>query len=412
MVNKKSIIFLALLFLIISSLSAQIEGFFVERRFVQRLSWSGDDYASQYEIIIEKWEEGFYNQVQQIYSTAYQIDISLSPGLYRYRVIPYDFLNRPGRGTEWIEFEVLTAMLPELNSYRTELDLSEIDDNDLLDDFVLLINGNYISPGAEIFLRAFGGEIIAPSSVQILQNGQIARLIFYGPYELPEYFEIIVRNPGGFQSNMLVRIHIPLLHEGSTIDMLLLQQLLAAMLGENVEDEVEEEEEEAVPKERVYRYRGTAWYFSAAYTPLLSLFDNQSFTPEIPTTLSGMTFGLGFIHTRERGFFGWGLNGSVSSFAFSDFQTNVFNTNLAFQLYLPKRTTALRYQIGLGTPLSSNYAGSYQEIPFRCFNTGLSLFWFAGKHFYTETGMEIIYWVFEDKNAGTLRPLVGFGWRF
>ena len=89
-----------------ASLWAQSSGYYMELRFVQRLTWVGDEYASRYEVIIEKEEDGKYKRVLQEFTTAFFIEVSLSHGKYRYQVIPYDFFDLPVPATEWMDFEV------------------------------------------------------------------------------------------------------------------------------------------------------------------------------------------------------------------------------------------------------------------------------------------------------------------
>jgi hypothetical protein len=101
-----------------ASLWAQSSGYYMELRFVQRLTWVGDEYAMRYEVIIEKEEDGKYNRVQQEFTTAFFIEVSLSPGKYRYQVIPYDFLDLPVPVTEWMDFEVQRGIRrEELDNY-------------------------------------------------------------------------------------------------------------------------------------------------------------------------------------------------------------------------------------------------------------------------------------------------------
>jgi hypothetical protein len=92
-------------------LGAQNSGYFHdsmsgETRFIQRLTWSEDEYARLYEVIIEKEEEGEYRGLFQEFTTALFIQVSLLPGKYRCRVITHDFLNRPGPVPEWKYIEV------------------------------------------------------------------------------------------------------------------------------------------------------------------------------------------------------------------------------------------------------------------------------------------------------------------
>jgi hypothetical protein len=81
-----------------------------ENRFSQRLTWTEDEYARRYEVIIEKEEEGGYRELFQEFTTELFIQVSLLPGKYRCRVITHDYLNRPGPVPGWKYIEVLAGL--------------------------------------------------------------------------------------------------------------------------------------------------------------------------------------------------------------------------------------------------------------------------------------------------------------
>jgi len=95
-----------------SSLWAQDPG--VETR-VMRLSWTKDDYALRYEVLIEKEEDGVYRNVHREFTQDFSVEIPLPEGNYRCSVIPYDLLDRPGQRSEWISMEVHVLLKPELS---------------------------------------------------------------------------------------------------------------------------------------------------------------------------------------------------------------------------------------------------------------------------------------------------------
>ncbi|MCL2233291.1 MAG: hypothetical protein FWB99_09465, partial [Treponema sp.] len=102
----------AVLFLfLVSALPAQ------ERIFRQRLSWTGDGNVLRYEVIIEREEGGGFREASRTFREEPYIYVSLSPGRYRYRVIPHDFLNRPGTGSAWMYFEIRAALDPQLSGF-------------------------------------------------------------------------------------------------------------------------------------------------------------------------------------------------------------------------------------------------------------------------------------------------------
>jgi len=80
---------------------------------VIRLSWTKDDYALRYEVIVEKEENGVYRSVHREFTQGFSVEIPLPEGNYRCSVIPYDFLNRPGTRSEWTTMEVRASHDPE-----------------------------------------------------------------------------------------------------------------------------------------------------------------------------------------------------------------------------------------------------------------------------------------------------------
>ncbi len=109
--RRKNILFCIMLFscLSIHSIYAQSSGSYLETRYIQRLVWTGDEYVTKYEVVIEQEENGIFIFVQNEFTEAEFIEISLPPGNYRFRVIPYDFRDLPEPGTEWKVFTILPA---------------------------------------------------------------------------------------------------------------------------------------------------------------------------------------------------------------------------------------------------------------------------------------------------------------
>ena len=103
----KLIIFAALIFPT-PFLRAQVKGNIsdTEPHFIRRLSWNEDSYALRYEVIIEKEEEGKYLVFLREFTSDSSLEVSFPPGQYRCRVIPYDYLEKPGEGSRWMSFEV------------------------------------------------------------------------------------------------------------------------------------------------------------------------------------------------------------------------------------------------------------------------------------------------------------------
>jgi len=76
-------------------------------RLRQRFTWSGGEYALRYEVVFERIENGVNIFHLREFTENRFVEVTLRPGQYRFRVIPYDLLNRPAQGTEWRYIEVL-----------------------------------------------------------------------------------------------------------------------------------------------------------------------------------------------------------------------------------------------------------------------------------------------------------------
>jgi hypothetical protein len=78
-----------------------------------RLPWTGDRNALHYEVVIEKEENGRYQELHREYTENSFLIVSLFPGDYRFSVIPYNLLNRPVGRTEWMPFRIPAAPTSE-----------------------------------------------------------------------------------------------------------------------------------------------------------------------------------------------------------------------------------------------------------------------------------------------------------
>ena len=76
-----------------------------------RLLWNQDEYAFYYEVKIETTEDAEQPKEMQVITSQSMVEVLLKPGKYRCQVIPYDFLEKPGTGSRWIDFEVRRAVI-------------------------------------------------------------------------------------------------------------------------------------------------------------------------------------------------------------------------------------------------------------------------------------------------------------
>jgi hypothetical protein len=103
----KLTLFTALIFFSLASLWAQNRRYITEQRFIQRLVWIGDEYAFRYEVVIERNEGQGYREYKREFTASSALVISLPLGNYRYRVIPYDYLDQASEASDWVILDVV-----------------------------------------------------------------------------------------------------------------------------------------------------------------------------------------------------------------------------------------------------------------------------------------------------------------
>ena len=294
-----------------------------EPRFVQRLTWVGDGYATRYEVIIERDENGKYRRALQEFTTNFFIEVSLSPGKYRFQVIPYDFFNHPVPVNEWMNFEIQRAIInPEEPEDRVEVQQAALNPEE-------------------------------PESKVEVQQAAL------NPEEPESKDEITVPNP---------------------------------------------EPKKATKKQNPFDiYLGLAWL------PSVTIYGgNESSDKNLSPYGAGLRLA---IFSAKQNLFKFGIEGS-SAWHLSPGDPPVHSLSFDFNVvarYL-RGKAGLNFRMGVGVSLYINaspasvanqYAGHA--------NFGISVLWLPLKHLYLEAGMEYVQ---SFGNSGSLRPLIGLGFRF
>jgi len=370
--NKLKRLMLTALFLCgLSAVQAQTANYFLDPdsetpRFIQRLTWSGGTYALHCEIIIEKEEESeFVNFLSKTTNSNY-LDISLPPGNYRFRVIPYDILGKPSEGSQWKDFKVYNAVKPEI--YKPEEELEYYNDNQ---GSKFEFSGKNFEPDAQVYFVNSKGEHIIPSEIIRSEDGSSLRVVFDKNQLVDGEYEVIIVNPGGLETSL------------GGIDY------------------------------KTYREKfGLMHYFASV-----------SFMPSFQSYGEGFSSGGFLFHINGRaGIISCifsnnyiGMEFTVSKFfKFSqDNQWDGFTTgfNMLFINWLPGRNASVNYRIGIGfdmEPMDLNYV-----------NLGVSFLYRIFQNFSIEGGVnfsnvlnERIDGVIKPSNAGDLQPWVGVTFLF
>lgn len=91
-------------------------------QFSQRIEWRTDGNALSFTVEVQK-ANGTPVLTEETEKTF--LELSLSPGTYRYRVTAFDFLGRKSSESAWTSFEVLKASQPEIKRVQTEVEAAE-----------------------------------------------------------------------------------------------------------------------------------------------------------------------------------------------------------------------------------------------------------------------------------------------
>ncbi|MDR3019873.1 MAG: hypothetical protein LBU66_03095 [Treponema sp.] len=156
----------------------------------QRISWTGSDFALRYQVVIEREVKRRFQSALVEYTDEAYIEVSLEPGKYRLRIIPYDFRDMPATGTRWMTF-VVNAARDQGGIDSAVIDFGELEEDTAQEeeqDFEAPFN-IFLSAGFMPFLPFYEGhDLIFDNTPSIL--GAALRL---GVISTGEYFNI---NPG------------------------------------------------------------------------------------------------------------------------------------------------------------------------------------------------------------------------
>ena len=373
---------LAALFLGLSyAAGAQSAGYFTyiendEPHFLQRLTWSGGENILRYEIVIEKQEGEEFIEYERRLTLELSQYYNLPIGKYRFRVIPYDLLNRPTEGSSWIPFEVRPALTPEIDNAFFEY---EWVDDELL--CTLEISGVDLLPDANIFLRNFFDESVYPVSVIDYYDGSMLRLSFNSEQLRPgQQYKLFIENPGGFDDSRGGIVYYPPPKPVIIIP------------------------KPPPPPSPINTFLSVSWM------PLIHLYSKTSEEEDyfaINSTFSGFAARLGFTSSKPSNIkFGPELMASISTFNSNGELLLALGASLLVQKRTPRQKAIHNFRLGAGYVITpSEYYNSFQ------FNMGVSLMLLLGKTMMMEFGLDYAH-LFAAVSPGHLQPWVGLGFKF
>jgi len=365
---------------------AQEEGYVYDTsggqpRFFQRLSWSGDEYALSYEVVIEKRDDGGnYAEIMREKTNELSINVSLTSGFYRYSIIPLNLLGRLDERSEWRIFEVLPAFMPSIDKFyptvfymdrymKRELDIAG--DNLLEESEIVLRKGTYLTYPIE----------------RRIYNKKHAKLIFDDLKLSPGNYEIYVKNPGG--------------------------------------------PETSAPGFVIEYQKPLDLFFKISWIPVVPVYGDfkKLFGTEMYMAGAGLSFEA---ISSARTSFNGGLELSVSAFAMNSlftFQTSIdeiienyskaedgvsgveFDINILFQKQFVYKRMSVTFRFGVGATLMNSYGTIDTGDLLMHLNLGLSYLFVIHELFFIETGAVLSHF-FDIDTSGLIKPKLTVGWMF
>jgi hypothetical protein len=339
---------------------------------IQRLSWFRDENDFRYEVIVEKQNEnGSYDQILREGRTENFIELSLSVGRYRYRVLVYNLLDRLEYSADWAVFSIDQARHPVLGRVRPD----RFTLNKKGSPWVIELEGTNLLPESEISLRPLGGEgaAVKPEEYTAFPGGNGGRVVFHSADLAAGFYELRVRNPGGFEARHECLVKSPL-----SFDLF-----------------VSTSYTQALP---VYGYFSDLF---DAFNPL----GVSVWADFLPVKKDWGAFGV-------ETFVSWNYLSAAAPEASAHLLN--FQLNLLYQYpLLPRLTLALRLGGGQALVLDLCRAGEPSVstwIP--SLDGGLSLKWIFQTHGFAELGFTCLNLFSVDGSQVFLLPFIGIGWKY
>ena len=366
------------LFSVLPFLYAQDENHFFDTsgaspRSFQHLSWTGDEYAIDYEVIVERREHGGeYTEVLRKRTEELLINVSLAVGNYRYRVIPLNLLGQNAEGSEWKAFEVKAAFIPSIVKFNPIvffLDRYDVKEMEIIGDNLL--------EESEIYLQKATGLSIYPIEKTVISKERV-KLTFDDHKLVSGEYEIHVKNPGAPETT----------EGGFSIS---------------------------------YR-KPLDLFLKISWIPLIPVFGDTKIFMDQHFSIAGM--GLSFeVVSSARSSFNAGLELAVSIFSMDAMSTfeNIsdgengafcaeFDLNFVFQKQFMYKKMSATVRLGVGGTMNNEGLVNEDDILFH-FNFGLSYSYFIYKNFFVEADANFTYYYSED-SFGVFKPRLSVGWVF
>lgn len=342
--------------------------------YTQTLSWDGDPYALEYEVVVL---DAAGAELLRSRQEGTSLALSLPPGEYSYNIATINLLGQSEVETGFQQLSILRAEMPEVQDLSPGFIFM-----DSFNAFVT-VKGQRIQEGARVMLRKKdakpGRGIVGIEQERVGESEVVVR--FPEEAYVPGTFDISVVNPGGLYINRAQAIRI--LYQ-RPVDILLSAGYAPVYLA------------------------GDSWFTEVWSDQTYFLGADTSFSLYFMKKAWGF-LGFGFDSSAHRLTGGLDMAEVVSDYLVS-------NMTLLYK-YRVNKTVHLQARAGGGVSVSSHafdYSGSpgpVEEFSSPCVSGGLAAQVFLPRRIHLEIGADWVQ-VFQGENAaGFLRPVLRAGYR-
>ena len=382
----------------------------------QYLEWEEEypEFVLNYEVVIEALEEnaGKYTEINRLKTetntTYIQVKPFLPPGNYRYKVITFNLIGIAVVESDWFEFRIVKAFLPEISNIAADVNHSS---TLFLDE---INNGIFNITGKNLFKEPKNGNEISYTTYALknLKKKNTEPLI-------PQILELDDKN-----RRLKIQFNMKDLDVGT--------YNFIATDASGLKSTIDKKSEIIVKFKKSVDFD-----ISGGYTLPIILFDDTikkyMGSSVWPLSLSAR---LSFMPFKHRfGYFGVGLTGSYTRMIFNkDSYTidgNLLTAHALFVYQLPIRTKSktstqqkhimtLEFHAGAGFTIFNDFKFHFDHNittnPLNSLNISMD-FGFAAQIYitnrlYTEIGADYIMAFVSDMGFGMLEPQVSVGWQF
>ncbi len=350
------------------------------------------------------------------HSTKTKIKPSLPPGEYRYRITPYDLLDRKSTPTDWIELDIIEAFEPDVKS----LSPSKIYLDEYNDGFVKVSGKNLFLPKSLVEngrsteytlkagpLKTFDIQFIDPEKNYKIDKKNDSEFIFYVDPDVipPGKYNLLATDESGLVNKK---------NSGSEFEVRFKKRVdLDVSLGYTCP---------FIAYDNTFdKYMDSRWWPLSATARITF----------IPFKRKWGYLGLGVCGTYTRmqaKFDSYKIDGNLATAHLDLVYQKVLNKKMTVQDPLDPDKTTIRYKhfgtleahVGAGATYFMKYQFHFEHdveseelngINISA-NAGASFQWYLTKRLYTEANVDFVAAFMRKMTYGMIVPSISVGWQF